>query len=340
VNSNSTTLRRATLADVAALTPLIASSARALGRADYTQEQLEGALRGAFGVDTKLIEDGSYFVVEDGVADQSARLVGCGGWSRRRTLFGSDARAGRDSTELDPARDAARIRAFFVHPDFARQGIGTRLLERCEREAAAHGFCRLEMMATLPGARLYGARGYALDERVDWPLQPGLTIPFVRMSKAAPPPPARVAEASDADAAEILALQKLAYESEARLYDDWSLAPLTQTLASLREEMAQSLTLKACDGARIVGSVRARIRARDGVCQIGRLIVDPLWQGRGVGTLLLRSIEARFRGARLELFTGNRSEANLRLYRRLGFVPCREQVVSPAITLVFLEKQP
>ncbi len=125
---------------------LIAASARELSRDDYTPEQVEGALRGAFGIDTQLIRDGSYFVIE-----AEGRLAGCGGWSRRRTLFGSDARAGRDATELDPARDAAKIRAFFIHPDFARRGLGTLLLERCEQDAMAHGFTRFELMAHVAG---------------------------------------------------------------------------------------------------------------------------------------------------------------------------------------------
>src|SRR5215470_12447229 len=112
-------IRCATLEDVSSLRALIAESARALSGDDYTPQQVEGALRGAFGVDTQLIRDGSYFVIE---AD--GRFAGCGGWSRRRTLFGSDARADRDATELDPATDAAKIRAFFIHPDFARRGLG------------------------------------------------------------------------------------------------------------------------------------------------------------------------------------------------------------------------
>jgi GNAT superfamily N-acetyltransferase len=134
VSAEGFTIRRAGFADVPALQSLIATSARALSRDDYTPAQIEGALRGAFGVDTQLIRDGSYFVIESG-----DRLAGCGGWSRRRTLFGSDARADRDATELDPAKDAAKIRAFFIHPDFARRGLGTRLLERCEYDAVAYG---------------------------------------------------------------------------------------------------------------------------------------------------------------------------------------------------------
>ena len=320
-------------ADVPALETLIATSARALSAGDYTAAQVEGALRGAFGVDTQLIRDGSYFVIE---AD--GRFAGCGGWSRRRTLFGSDARAERDATELDPAAEAAKIRAFFIHPDFARRGLGTRLLERCEREAVAHGFHRLEMMATLPGVRLYAARGYCGDTPVDWPLDGGLTIRFLPMNKAAPPFPQRIERATFADAPDILALQKRAYESEARLYHDWNIPPLTQTLESLREEFFAWLILKALDGDRIVGSVRARETA--GVCHITRLCVAPELQGSGIGTRLMRDIERAFPLARrLELFTGSCSVDNIRLYERLGFSRLREEVLSPAITLVFMEKR-
>lgn len=171
-------LRPATLSDLAELEALIALSARALSANDYSPAQIEGALRGAFGVDTQLIRDGSYFVVEHGT-----QLVGCGGWSRRRTLFGGDARAERDATELDPHTEAAKIRAFFIHPDFARRGIGATLLDRCERDARACGFSRFEMMATLPGVRLYAARGYVAGEPILWPLGDGLTIRFVPMRK-------------------------------------------------------------------------------------------------------------------------------------------------------------
>ena len=325
-------LRRATLADLPSLGPLIAASARELSRGDYTPEQVEGALRGAFGTDTQLIRDGSYFVIE-----AEGRLAGCGGWSRRRTLFGSDARAGRDATELDPARDAAKIRAFFIHPDFARRGLGSAMLERCEQDAMAHGFTRFELMGTLPGVRLYAARGYRAGERIEWPLGDGLAIPFIPMSKDADPPPYRIMQASPEDAGLILDLQKLAYESEARLYDDWTLPPLTQTVPGLLEEFATAVVLKAMDGDRLVGSVRAR--ETDGRCEIGRLIVRPELQGRGVGTMLMRNIEAAFPQVRgFELFTGSRSEGNIRLYERLGYRRSHEKVLSAAVTLVFLEK--
>lgn len=326
-------LRRALLSDVDALGAVIAASARGLSGGDYTPAQVEGALRGAFGVDTQLIRDGSYFVIECG-----ARIAGCGGWSRRRTLFGSDARPDRDATELDPDKDAAKIRAFFIHPDFARRGLGTLLLERCEREAVMHGFRRFEMMATLPGIRLYAARGYVGGARVEWPLGEGLTIPFVPMVKDAPPPPVRIEPAAAGDAAAILELQKLAYQSEARLYDDWTLPPLTQSLDSLAAEMPESVVLRALEGERLVGSVRAR--EIDGTCHVGRLIVHPRAQGQGIGTLLMRAIERAFpRAACFQLFTGSRSEGNIRLYRRLGYLPSHEKVLSPAVTLVFMEKK-
>ena len=171
-------LRHATLRDLGELETLIALSARGLGAKDYSVAQIDGALRGAFGVDTQLIRDETYFLVES-----SDRLVGCGGWGRRRTLFGGDARSDRDATELDPRHDAAKIRAFFVHPSFKRRGIGSAILDRCERDAMGRGFTRFELMATLAGVRLYASHGYVAGEPIQWPLGDGLTINFVPMTK-------------------------------------------------------------------------------------------------------------------------------------------------------------
>jgi len=171
-------LRPATRADRGALQQLIARSARELSVQDYSPVQIEAALRGAFGVDTQLIDDGTYFV-----AQSDGRLVGCGGWSRRRTLFGGDSYAARDAAVLDPAIDAARIRAFFVDPEYARRGIGRALLERCEAEARGHGFRRCELMGTLPGVRLYQALGYQPGAMIHYPLGDGLHIEFVPMHK-------------------------------------------------------------------------------------------------------------------------------------------------------------
>ncbi|MBI3545142.1 MAG: GNAT family N-acetyltransferase, partial [Gammaproteobacteria bacterium] len=171
-------LRNATLQDHAALEALIARSARQLGAQDYTAPQIEGALRGAFGVDTQLIQDETYFVVES-----PADIVACGGWSRRRTLFGGDKHAARSAAELDPGTEAGKIRAFFVAPEHARQGIATIILQRCEADARAFGFSRLELMATLPGARFYSQHGYLPGASIQYELAPGLKIEFVPMHK-------------------------------------------------------------------------------------------------------------------------------------------------------------
>lgn len=165
--------------DGPAIAELIAESARGLCGDDYSAAQIESALRtGVFGVDSTLIADGTYYVVA--VQD---RLVGGGGWSKRRTLFGGDRFAGRDAEMLDPRSEPAKIRAFFVHPDRARQGIGRQILERCESDARANGFGSLEMMATLTGVRMYRALGYDVAERVRHEMDDGVSIEFVRMRK-------------------------------------------------------------------------------------------------------------------------------------------------------------
>jgi GNAT superfamily N-acetyltransferase len=172
-------IRRATLRDIDELKTLIEKSAREVANKSYTAVQLETALRGAFGVDTQLINDGTYFVVA--CADGS--IVGCGGWSRRLTLFGGDDRADRETGELDRRTDGARIRAFFVHPGHVRRGIASALLERCETEALADGFSKFELIATLSGAPLYITRGYAVTGSVSYQAEPGVAIPFLAMTK-------------------------------------------------------------------------------------------------------------------------------------------------------------
>jgi GNAT superfamily N-acetyltransferase len=172
-------LRVARLEDEPALRELIGRSIRRLGAGDYSSAQIEAALTGAFGVDTSLIRDGTYFVIESA----HGQLVACGGWSQRRTLFGSDTRAERDESRLDPNSDAARVRAFFVDPEHVRRGLGRAILERSEAEARAAGFSRLELMATLPGVRLYQQCGYQPGAAIEHPLGAGLTIRFVPMTK-------------------------------------------------------------------------------------------------------------------------------------------------------------
>jgi GNAT superfamily N-acetyltransferase len=172
-------LRLATSADVPALERLIPSSVRGLSRGYYSDAQIEGAIRHVFGPDTQLIADGTYFVVTAG-----AEIVACGGWSRRRTLFGGDQMKGEADPLLDPARESARIRAFFVAPGWARRGIGSRLMEACMSAARAAGFRSLELAATLPGEPLYRGFGFEVQERTSTPLPGGDSLPIVRMTRA------------------------------------------------------------------------------------------------------------------------------------------------------------
>ena len=172
-------LRRARRDDVATIQRLIERSVRQLGAAWYTPDQIASALRFMFGVDTQLIDDGTYYVVQ-----QAERIVASGGWSGRRTLFGGDQWKHGADAPLDPATEGARIRAFFVDPGSARRGLGRRLFDRCLTDARSAGFKRLELMATLPGEPLYRALGFAADERVDLELPDGVQVPLVRMSRA------------------------------------------------------------------------------------------------------------------------------------------------------------
>ncbi|HUM09835.1 MAG TPA: GNAT family N-acetyltransferase [Myxococcaceae bacterium] len=172
--------RVATEADRAEIEALISRAVFGLMRADYSPEQLDAARRHVFGVDGELLADGTYFVCERG-----GTMVAAGGWSRRRSLFGGDqAVSGRsEGALLDPAREPARIRAFFVDPAHARQGLGRALLALCERAAAEAGFQGLELAATLSGVPLYAAAGFEPVEQIDVPLPPGIPFPVVRMTR-------------------------------------------------------------------------------------------------------------------------------------------------------------
>lgn len=175
-------VRLAVAAEIPALTDLIVSSARALSRGYYTEAETEAAIRYVFGVDSTLIADGSYFSAEcDG------QLAGCGGWSRRRSMYGGDQRRIGTQELLDPASEPARIRAFFVAPAFARRGVGRSLFAACVRAAASHGFQSLELMATLPGVPFYEALGFSSVEPVTDTLPDGTPIRFVRMRRALTP---------------------------------------------------------------------------------------------------------------------------------------------------------
>ena len=181
---NSAQPRLAILDDVERLQALIEASARGLSDGDYSVAQLDAALQGTFGVDTQLIRDGTYWVIEE-----CGSIVAAGGWSYRATLFGGDQHVDRVVDRLDPACDAARIRAFFVQPTAARRGFGRQLLAICEREAALHGFGRLTLLATLPGRRLYEVCGFVADVGVNQDLGGGVKMPFVAMHKFISKPP-------------------------------------------------------------------------------------------------------------------------------------------------------
>jgi GNAT superfamily N-acetyltransferase len=188
-------LRLAVPEDVPVLRELINASVRGLQTKDYTPAQIEGALKTVFGVDSQLIADGTYVVAEaeentsapSGIANAPSRkrIVGCGGWSKRKTLYGSDHWTGREDSLLDPLHDAAKIRAFFIHPDWARRGVGSLILKACEDAARVAGFLRYEMGATLTGAKLFGAKGYVAVKPISIPLINGESLPVIHMEKQA-----------------------------------------------------------------------------------------------------------------------------------------------------------
>jgi hypothetical protein len=160
------------------LEALIPLSVHHLQAPYYSQVQRDAAIGPVFGVDRQLIRDGTYIVVED-----AGRIIACGGWSKRKSLFGGDQGRALDDNQLDPQSDPARIRAFFVHPDFARRGLGGAILMRCESDIVKAGFRDAELVATLAGEPLYAAYGYAAYERYEIPLEGDLTLSAVRMRK-------------------------------------------------------------------------------------------------------------------------------------------------------------
>jgi len=171
-------IRKATMEERDAMWQLIAESARHLSRAHYDDQQIEAAIATVFGVDTSLIEDGTYFVVE-----VSGELAGCGGWSKRKTLYGGDQYTSRDVGYLDPASEPAKIRAFFIHPNHARKGIARALLNHCETAARAEGFRALELMSTLPGLEFYKSCGFTKTGELDLQLTEDVKLQLVPMRK-------------------------------------------------------------------------------------------------------------------------------------------------------------
>jgi GNAT superfamily N-acetyltransferase len=175
-------LRKAVPSDVPRLREVIEASVRGLQPDFYSPIQIERALKSVYGVDSQLIADGTYFAAEDRSLGPPL-IVACGGWSKRKTLYGGDQYAGREDSLLNPVHDSAKIRAFFVHPEWARRGIGAMILTACENAAMAAGFTRLEMGATLSGVAFYRAKGYEAAEEQEVPLGNGATLPILRMTK-------------------------------------------------------------------------------------------------------------------------------------------------------------
>src|SRR5262245_34525224 len=167
--------------DIPALEVLIPVSVRALQAAYYSPAQMDAALGPVFGVDRQLIRDGTYFVV-----DRAAQIVGCGGWSKRRSLYGGDGHRAEPDPQLDPTRDAARVRAFFVHPTWARRGIGRSIMAACEGAIIEAGFRTVDIVATLAGEPLYASFGYTVAERYEIAMAGGLSLPVVRMTRSYP----------------------------------------------------------------------------------------------------------------------------------------------------------
>ncbi len=167
--------------DAPKLRELIAESARGLSLGFYSESQVESALKFVFGVDSQLIADGTYFIGES-----AGEVVACGGWSKRKTLFGGDQFKGKIDPLLDPWIEPARIRAFFVHPQWGRKGIGQELLKLCEAAARAEEFTRLELGSTMPGVPFYTAQGFRAMEQLELTFPNGVTFPLTRMGKDLP----------------------------------------------------------------------------------------------------------------------------------------------------------
>jgi GNAT superfamily N-acetyltransferase len=190
---NGVTFRIATLADSAAIEEVMKASARDLSRGFYAEHAIPSVERFIATLDSTLVEDGTYFVGEvfaaalSGASERAARVAACGGWSRRDKLFTGVGEHAGGARLLDPAKDPARVRAMFVHPDFARRGLGRAILDLCEEAARAENFRRLELMATLPGEPLYAACGFTVIERVTITLPDGIQVGGARMEKTLGP---------------------------------------------------------------------------------------------------------------------------------------------------------
>ena len=173
------TFRKANFKDIDELEQLIQISAKSINSSYYTESEINAALGNAWTVDKQLISDGTYWTVEH----QNGKIIGCGGWSKQRLLFGKSESLNLLESELNPDTEPARIRAFFVHPQYTRMGIGKELLKKCENEAELQGFKYIELVATLSGEKLYSANGYRKIKTYEVELGNGITNKVVSMKK-------------------------------------------------------------------------------------------------------------------------------------------------------------
>lgn len=303
-------IRVATLQDVPTLRELIPLSARELSKNYYTPAQVESAIRYIFGVDTQLIADGTYYV-----AETEGRIVGCGGWSKRKTMFGGDQMKDAQDPLLDPTQDAGRVRAFFIHPQWARRGIGRGIIQACEDAAQAAGFCRMELVATMPGEPLYAAMGYAVTRRFDQPMTDGTTLSLAHMQKHLPLAVTIAQEPPDEPAAagliaELDALVAPLYPTRSR--HGYSVDKLLAEHVPFFVLRANG-TPAACAGIKLADGEYGEIK---------RMYVRPAFRRQGFGVRLLDHLAAyaATHGIdTLRLETGIHQHEAIILYERYGF---------------------
>ncbi|HWN11722.1 MAG TPA: GNAT family N-acetyltransferase [Pyrinomonadaceae bacterium] len=323
-------LRLATIADIPALRELIRTSVSVLSEQYYSQAQIWNALTHVFGVDTTLILDGTYFLVAEG-----DRIAGCGGWSKRQTLFGGDQiRPAETKTTdsddlLNPATEAARIRAFYVHPEYARRGIGSMILRACEAAAMAEGFARVELIATLPGQPLYSSLGYTTLGPFEIPLPSAPALDAFRMGKSLMP--YRIRELVPADQP---LLWEMLFQS---LYVPQGMPPFERNILN-QPAIANYVTDWGRDGdagfvavdadnmpiaaiwlRMLGGDIKGFGYVDEQTPELGMAVVQE-WRKRGVGMCLLtRMIESASRTHEQICLSVNAGNPALRLYQRLGF---------------------
>jgi GNAT superfamily N-acetyltransferase len=331
MNTETHPIRLATEADVPELERLIQLSVQELQAHCYSRAQMDAAMGAVFGVDRQLIRDGTYFVIE-----RYGLIIGCGGWSRRKAVFGGDRDRVGKSELIDPRTEPARIRAFFVHPDWARRGVGSAILRACEEAISAAGFDCITMVATLAGEPLYARFGYAVEERYEVPMRDGLTLPVVRMCKQLPRVMnSDISKATIRDLPDLLTLvNDCVAAMRAAGIEQWD------EIYPSADNITADIAAGTLDFLRAGGVIVACITVdqnddplwqgldwsadSEPAAAVHRLMVHPSQQGRGLAKQLMLHAEtvARSRGCRsIRLDTFRQNPAAMALYPRLGYRP-------------------